>query len=156
MPKDKSTSKNLIDILEELFLPEDIFNIILEKIEPLIRDADHYIGENLFLNSYYSHLDSELARLHEPISQIPKINNKLKLFVENYIHQMGIDAIQRLNEIPVDVNFIFFISNLHSYFYDIRTSKFISKQCLIFTRHFSNLYRRFSIMKKILLLFLIK
>jgi hypothetical protein len=126
LPKDKSTSKNLIDILEELFLPEDIFNIILEKIEPLIRDADHYIGENLFLNSYYSHLDSELARLHEPISQIPKINNKLKLFVENYIHQMGINTIEHVSGIAINVSFILLKFNL--IFVGFRIQKFILKQ----------------------------
>jgi hypothetical protein len=54
-----------------------------------------------------SHFDTELAILHQPMSRIPKIKNELTILIENYIHQMGIDAIHLVSGPAINVNLIF-------------------------------------------------
>jgi hypothetical protein len=50
--------------------------------------------------------------LYEPISLIPKIKNELTKFIESYIYQRGIAAIQLISEKAINVNFIFFLYTL--------------------------------------------
>ncbi len=73
-----------------------------------------------------SHFHTELAKLYQPISRITKINNELKLFVENYIYEMGINTIERVSGIAINVSFILLRFNLS--FVGFRIQKFILKQ----------------------------
>jgi len=45
LPEDKSTLKKLIDLLEEIFIPDDTFNIIIDKMKSFVSDENNYQGE---------------------------------------------------------------------------------------------------------------
>jgi hypothetical protein len=46
LPEDKSTLKKLIDLLGEIFIPDDAINIIVEKMKSLVSDENNYQGES--------------------------------------------------------------------------------------------------------------
>ena len=94
--------KKLTDILEELFLPDNTFNTISEILKSVVLNENSHQGENTV--QYNCHLIIELARLYEPISQIPKIKNKLTKIIETHIYKVGSNAIERVSGTAINVS----------------------------------------------------
>jgi len=60
----------------------------------------------------------DLILLFKLINRVPNAVYQLKDIVENHIHQMGLEAIERINETALNVNFnliIILIFNFHLY-----------------------------------------
>ncbi|CAF4381110.1 unnamed protein product, partial [Adineta steineri] len=75
LPEQKSTLTTLIVLLETIFFPTDIFNIIVEKLQLLVSDENNY---------------HELAVLFEPIRKLPKLKNELLKLIEIHVNQKAI------------------------------------------------------------------
>jgi len=59
-----------------------------------------------------------LILLFKLINRVPNAVYQLKDIVENHIHEMGLEAIERINETALNVNFnliIILIFNFHLY-----------------------------------------
>ncbi|CAF1181138.1 unnamed protein product [Adineta steineri] len=78
LPEQKSTLTTLIVLLETIFFPTDIFNIIVEKLQLLVSDENNY---------------HELAVLFEPIRKLPKLKNELLKLIEIHVNQKAIESI---------------------------------------------------------------
>ncbi|CAF1215976.1 unnamed protein product [Adineta steineri] len=78
LPEQKSTLTTLIVLLETIFFPTDIFNIIVEKLQLLVSDENNY---------------QELAVLFEPIHKLPKLKNELLKLIEIHVNQKAIESI---------------------------------------------------------------
>jgi hypothetical protein len=46
LPEDKLTLKKLIDKIEDIFIPDDTLDVIMEKMMSLERSTDKHEGEN--------------------------------------------------------------------------------------------------------------
>jgi len=60
----------------------------------------------------------DLILLFKLINRVPNAVYQLKDIVENHIHEMGLEAIERINETALNVNFnliIILIFNFHLY-----------------------------------------
>lgn len=67
----------------------------------------------------YAHLvvGLDLVDLFKPISRMPNTKTILAKTVENYIQQMGIDAIKRVHSIAIGVSFSPIFLLLFIYYY---------------------------------------
>ncbi len=73
--------------------------------------------------------------LFKLINRVPNAVYQLKDIVENHIHQMGLVAIERINESVLNVNFNLIIILIFKFSSLFRIRKFISKQFWIFIRN---------------------
>jgi hypothetical protein len=73
--------------------------------------------------------------LFKLINRVPNAVNQLKDIVENHIHQMGLEAIERINETALSVNFNLIIILIFEFLSLFRIRKFILKQFWIFIRN---------------------
>ncbi|CAF0804728.1 unnamed protein product [Adineta steineri] len=69
-------------MVQDIFIPQDIFNIILEYLKSIVQYEKY----------------QELTRLYQPISRIPKMKNELAKLIDTHICMKGRNAIKYVNE----------------------------------------------------------
>ncbi|CAF0900731.1 unnamed protein product [Adineta steineri] len=82
LPQEMAISKKLTNMVQDIFIPQDIFTIILEYLKSIVQNEN----------------SPELTRFYKPISQIPKLKNEVAKLIETHIFMKGTNAIKYVNE----------------------------------------------------------
>ncbi|CAF1263297.1 unnamed protein product [Adineta steineri] len=125
LPEQKSTLTTLIVLLETIFFPTDIFNIIVEKLQLLVSDENNY---------------HELAVLFEPIRKLPKLKNELLKLIEIHVNQKAIESISN-DLIKKPLLCIEIILNIHGKYLKLIQETFVEDQS--FVASFHKVYAKF-------------
>ncbi|CAF1185767.1 unnamed protein product [Adineta steineri] len=125
LPEQKSTLTTLIVLLETIFFPTDIFNIIVEKLQLLVSDENNY---------------QELAVLFEPIRELPKLKNELLKLIEIHVNQKAIESISN-DLIKKPLLCIETIINIHGKYLKLIQETFVGDQS--FVASFHKVYAKF-------------
>jgi cullin 1 len=121
-----STLAALIKRVEEVLIRDQLDVIYIES-KTLLRDERHQ-GKKLNHQSEMFNLCVfiDLALLYKLVSRVPNATNELKKIVEYHIYEMGINTIERVSGIAINVSFILLRFSL--IFVGFRIQKFILKQ----------------------------
>ncbi|CAF0947222.1 unnamed protein product [Adineta steineri] len=126
LPEEKSTLTTLIVLLETIFLPTDIFNIIVGRLQLLVSDENKH---------------QELAVLFEPIHQLTKLKNELLKLIETHVYQKAIESITD-DLINNPLFYIETIVNIHGKYQKLIQETFVGDQH--FVASFDKGYAKFA------------
>ncbi|CAF0870132.1 unnamed protein product [Adineta steineri] len=125
LPEEKSTLTTLIALLETIFFPIDILNIIVEKLQLLVLDENKY---------------QELGVLFKPIRQLTKLKNKLLKLIETHVYGKAIESITD-DLINNPLSYIETIVNIHEKYLKLIQETFAGDQS--FVAAFDKVYAKF-------------
>ncbi|CAF0830567.1 unnamed protein product [Adineta steineri] len=112
LPEQKLTLTTLIVLLETIFFPTDIFNIIVGRLQLLVSDENKH---------------QELAVLFEPIRQLTKLKNELLKLIETHVYQKAIESITD-DLINNPLFYIETIVNIHGKYQKLIQETFVGDQ----------------------------
>ncbi|CAF1161926.1 unnamed protein product [Adineta steineri] len=113
LPEEKSTLTTLIFLLESIFFPTDIFNIIVEKLQLLVADENNY-----------------QVLLFEPIYKLTKLKNELLKLIETHVYQKAIESITD-DLINNPLFYIETIVNIHGKYLKLIQETFVGDQSFV-------------------------